>query len=116
MLENKHHKDVKFKQRDANLKWFLIHLSKVNYFLTAYHTVNINSYKPEKKRNIQSSLENCRKKANISWNFMFRYFHPQKSQKWIREDIHDITDIYKSYSYYIMLKFKGEINVRSKPI
>lgn len=41
--------DVKFKQRDVNLRFLLIHLTKVNYCLTAYQTVNIDSYKPKKK-------------------------------------------------------------------
>lgn len=80
--------DVKFKQRDVNLRFLLIHLTKVNYCLTAYQTVNINQRK--KKHSIK--FGELQKKTNI-WNFMFRYFHPQKSQKWIREDIHDITDL-----------------------
>lgn len=92
LLENKHHNDVKFKQRDANLRWLLIHLSKVNYFLTAYHTVNINSYKPKKKKTF-NQVWKMAEKTNISWNFMFRYIHPQKSQKWTREDIYEIAYI-----------------------
>jgi hypothetical protein len=90
LLKNKHHNDVKFKQRDANLRWLLIHLSKVNYFLTAYHTVNINSYKPKKKKTF-NQVWKIAEKTNISWNFMFRYFHPQKSQKWTRENIYQIA-------------------------
>jgi hypothetical protein len=114
LLKNKHHNNVKFKQRDANLRWLLIHLSKVNYFLTAYHTVNINSYKPKKKKHSIKFGKLQRKQTyhEISCFDIFILKNLKNEHVKIYIKLH----IYKSYSYYIMLKFKGEINVRSKPI